>query len=259
MVNNKGQFSIIAALLVAVVLVATVITTYSTIRYSLTQDQPQVLSAIDETNLALKQILGFTVGYYGSVLQVSGNSSYAKMLASNYLKGGLEYIADIKPEWGSSFNVTALDLNTNWFTNASYSEGQLNVTYNLVGLGVYSVRYSTSCRLDVQVSKSPLSGKACLSVFRDDNEPLVNLGKQDFKFYRYRYSNLTWEFAPPTGGITAFTNGTYLLDVPSGIDASNYVVQVGDKRGLTVSASSFNRIMCTLMFNTTSPIGGGNL
>ncbi|MGB9779138.1 MAG: hypothetical protein ACPLW8_06990, partial [Candidatus Bathyarchaeales archaeon] len=61
--NSKGQFSIIAALLVAVILIATVIITYSTIRNSPIQDQPQILSAIDETNLALKQILGFTIGY----------------------------------------------------------------------------------------------------------------------------------------------------------------------------------------------------
>ena len=115
--NNKGQFSIIAALLVAVILIAAVMTTYSAIRYSPLQDQPQVLSAIDEINLALKQVLGFTVGYYGSVLKVTGNSSYAKTLSSNYLLSGLENIGDIRPEWGPSFNVTALDLRTNWFTN----------------------------------------------------------------------------------------------------------------------------------------------
>ena len=45
--NNKGQFSIIAALLVAVVLVAAVMTTYSAIRYSPVQGQPQILSAVD--------------------------------------------------------------------------------------------------------------------------------------------------------------------------------------------------------------------
>ena len=107
--NRKGQFSIIAALLVAVVLIAAVMTTYSAIRYSPLQDQPQVLSAIDETNLALKQLLGFTVGYYGSILQVTGNTSYAQNLAKSYLQSGLENIADIKPEWGLSFNITSLD------------------------------------------------------------------------------------------------------------------------------------------------------
>ena len=94
--NRKGQFSIIAALLVAVVLIAAVMTTYSAIRYNPLQEQPQVLSAIDEINLALKQVLGFTVGFYGSVLQVTGNTSYARSLASNYLQSGLTNIGDVR-------------------------------------------------------------------------------------------------------------------------------------------------------------------
>jgi hypothetical protein len=255
-VNDGGQFSIIAALLVAVILIATVITTYSAIRYSSIQDQPQVLTAIDEINLALKRILGFTVGYYGSVLQVTGNSSYAKTLSSNYLTSGLENIGDVRPEWGTSFNVTALDLSTNWFTNTSYSTGHLLIKYDLSGLGVYGISYNASSRLDVQVLNSSSSSQACLSVFADENEPLNNLGKQNFKFYRYRYSNLTWGFVSPSGELTAFTNGTYLIDIPSGIDPSSYVVQVQDTRGLMVAASSFSRLTSTLMWNTTSPQGG---
>ena len=81
MLNRKGQFSIIAALLVAVVLVASVMTTYSAIRYNPVSEQPQILNAMDETNLGLKEILGFTVGYYGSVLKVTGNQTYANELA----------------------------------------------------------------------------------------------------------------------------------------------------------------------------------
>src|SRR4030042_1002792 len=102
--KNRGQFSIIAALLVAVVLIAAVMTTYSSIRYNQLQDQPQVLSAVDEINLALKQMLGFTAGYYGSVLKVTGNASYARALAANYLSSGLSNIGDLRPEWGPSFH-----------------------------------------------------------------------------------------------------------------------------------------------------------
>ena len=104
--NRKGQFSIIAALLVAVVLVTTVITTYSIIRNSLIQDQPQIMSSIDETNLAIKSVLGYTVGYYGAVLRVTGDSSYANTKATGYLQTGLENIATTHPDWGTSFNLT---------------------------------------------------------------------------------------------------------------------------------------------------------
>lgn len=74
--DNRGQFSIIATLLVAVVLVGTLIAVYSTIRYDSSQNQsPQVLTATDETDSAILKALGFTVGYYGSILQVTGNST----------------------------------------------------------------------------------------------------------------------------------------------------------------------------------------
>ena len=132
--NRKGQFSIIAALFVAVILISSVMVTYSTIRYSSTQTHPQIISAVDETNLALKQVLGFTVGYYGSILQVTGNSSYAYDHSQSYLNSGLNNIVDVNPQWGTSFKVNDLSLSTNWFTNSSYSQGNLNVTYDLTGL-----------------------------------------------------------------------------------------------------------------------------
>ncbi len=253
--NSKGQFSIMAAMLVAVILVGTVITTYATLHYSTSQEQPQTLSTIDETNVALEKVLGFTVGYYGSVLQVTGDTSYAKDLTANYLSSSLNNIGNnTHPEWGSSFHLASLDLSANWFTNNSYSAGQAVVSYNLTGLGIYGMSYSASSRLDVQVSNSS-NGKACLTVLKDGNEPLVNLGRQNFKFYRYQYSNLTWNFEAPSGELTTFSNGTYLIEIPTEIDPSTYVVQVTDTRGITVAAASFSRITSTFMWNTTTPQG----
>jgi hypothetical protein len=239
-------------LLVAVVLIAAVMATYSAIRYSPLQDQPQVLSALDEINMALRQVLGFTVGYYGSVLQVTGNSTYAKTLASNYLLSGLENIGDIRPEWGPSFNVTTLDLRTSWFTNASYSSGNLSVKYDLTGLGVYGMTYLTSSRLDVRILQSPSSSQAYLSVSKDENEPLINLGKQNLKFYRYLYSDSTWELTTSSSDPSAYANGTYVVDIPSGVDSSSYFIKIEDSRGIVVVASSFSRYASALSWNTTS-------
>jgi hypothetical protein len=249
-VNNRGQFSIIAALLVAVVLIAAVMTTYSAIRYSPIQDQPQVLSAIDETNLALKQILGFTVGYYGSVLKITGNSSYARDRATQYMSGGLSNIGDIRPEWGVSFEVTTLELNANWFTNASYSQGTIEVTYNLTGLGISGITYSTSSRLDVLVSKSNSTTQACLTILKDENETLINLGRKNLKFYRYVYQNSSWELVEPTN-LISYPNGTYLVDLPVGVPGDSYMLQVEDSRGIIVTASSFSRYTATLGWDET--------
>jgi hypothetical protein len=251
--NGKGQFSIIAALLVAVILIATVIVTYSTIRNSPLQDQPQVLTAIDETNLAIKQILGFTVGYYGSVLQVTGNSSYANMLAVGYLQSGFSNIANMHPEWGTSLSLNKTVLQTYWFTNASYSMGDLAVTYNLTGLGMYGITYETSSRLDVQVLNTTASNQACLNITKDGEAPFVNLGRQNFMFYSYAYSNSTWTMINPSDEPAAFANGTYLISVPSGmVDPYSYMIQVEDPRGMIVVASSFSRYTCSLNWSSIS-------
>ena len=249
--NNRGQFSIIAALLVAVILISTVIVTYSTIRNSPIPDQPQVLSAIDETNFAIKQILGFTVGYYGSVLKVTGNSSYAKMLALNYLQSGLVNIANMHPEWGTSFDVSTADMRIYWFTNTSYSTGNLAINYSLTGLGIYGITYKTSCKLAVQVKQTTSNNETQLIVTKDENEPSINLGKQNFKFYRYIYASSTWELINPSTEPTAYANGTYIIAIPSGVDPYSYIIQVEDPRGIIVAASSFSRYTCTLTWNST--------
>ena len=256
MLNNKGQFSIIAALLVAVVLVGSVAVTYSAIRYSPIQNQPQILSAIDETNLALKQILGFTVGYYGSVLQVTGNSSYAQTLANNYLDSGLQNIADNNPAWGASFNVANLALCTCWFTNSSYSQANLNVTYDLTGLGISGIAYSASCQLNVTINPQTYNNEISLTVVQDGNTPVVGLSVTNFKFYLYQYSNLTWAMVNPTDEPVSSSNGTYTIDVPSGINPQSYSIQVQDSRGIAVAASSFSHYTGSLAFNCTTVSGG---
>jgi hypothetical protein len=251
--NSKGQFSIIAALLVAVILISTVMVTYSTIRNSPISGQPQVLSAIDETNFAIKQIFGFTVGYYGSVLKITGNSSYARMLALKYLYSALVNIANMHPEWGTSFKVneSKTDLHICWFTKTSYSTGNLAVMYNLTGLRIYKITYQTSCKLSIQIIKTNSTTQACLNVTKDENEPLINLGKQNFKFYIYKSAKSTWELINPSTEPISFANGTYLVDIPSGVDPYAYVIQVEDSRGIIVAASSFSHYTCTLAWNST--------
>lgn len=242
------------------ILVATVIATYSTIRTSLIRDQPQVLSAIDETNLAIKQILGFTVGYYGSVLQVTGNNSYAKMLALKYLDSGLQNIANMHPQWGTSFKTIACQLYTEWFASRSSSTADLKMAYNITGLGIYGVTYETSCLLRTNIMNTT-ANQARLNVTQDDNEPIIHLGKKNFKFYRYGVTNATWAKVNPSTEPTSFANGTYLIDIPSGVDPYSYLLQIEDPRGIIIVASSFSKYVCTLGWNATfySSLRGENL
>ena len=256
--NNRGQFSIIAALLISVILVSTVILTYTAIRNDSIPVQPQVLTAIDETNFAIKQILGFSVGYFGSVIRVTGDTSFANKSTFDYTSSGLEYVANTHAEWGAGFSLTNLTIHTYWFNSTSYSTGYLGVTYNLTKLGINGVQYAPSSRLAVQITNMTQNNQTSVTVTREQNEPVTDLEKQNFKFFKYATANSTWILVSPSSNPLVYTNGTYQIQLPAGLDADSYVLQVEDQRGIIVVASSFSSYMMNLIWpsiysNATSP------
>jgi hypothetical protein len=250
--NNKGQFSIIAALLISIIFVSTVILTYTVILNDSIRVQPQVLTAIDETNFAIKQMLGFSVGYYGSVIRVTGDTSFANQSTFNYTTSGLEYVAYTHAEWGAGFSLTNLTVHTYWFNNTSYSTGHLSVTYNLTKLGIYGVQYAPSCGLTVQIVNSTQNNQTSLIVTRDQNEPITDLEQRNFQFFQYQTANSTWTLVSPTTSPVAYTNGTYQIQPPAGIDVNSYVVQVEDQRGIIVVASPYSSYMMNLTWPSIS-------
>lgn len=211
--SNKGQFSIIAALLVAVVLVTALITTYSLVRNSPFEKPPQVLGAVDEMNLDIKRMLEFTVGYYGSILQVTGNMTYAKNLAANYLYSGLLHVARTHPDWSPSFTFNYSDTSTSWFKPTSHSIGNLTVTYSLSGLGISNIHYSISCELNVAIVFTNAT-QTRISVTQEDNMPLLTLTRSDFNFYSYNNVTSAWTTVNPSS-VLVFSNGTYVMSIPS--------------------------------------------
>jgi hypothetical protein len=231
---NKGQFSIIAALLVSVILVTAVISTYSMVRHTPIQESPKVLTAMGEMNTDIKRILDHTVGYYGSILKVTGNSTYAQNLTNSYLSSGLVYIAHSHPEWNPSFSLNFEQVSTRWYMPESYSVGNISLTYSLSSLGIEGVTYETSSALKVTMLSSG-SGVAQIKVIRENAEPELGLSKKNFWFYKYDYDDSTWELVNPTNLIIS-SSGVYSLTIPSGVDQDAYSVQVEDNRGIIVTA-----------------------
>ena len=165
------------------------------------------------------------------------------------MNSALQYIASMNPSLGESINMTSLKLSTTWFSNPSISTGTLSVVYDLADLGIYGVNYTTSCSLGVQIFNSPSSNQVCVNVTQDLTEPLTSLGQQNFAFYFYNYSTTNWQLINPSLTPTIFTNGTYLINVPSGITSSAFMVQVTDSRGIMVEASSFNSYNLNFAFS----------
>jgi hypothetical protein len=235
--SAKGQFSIIAALLISIIVVSAVIMTYANIRNLPFNEPPKVLSSIAEMNLALKGLLEFSTGYYGSILQVTGNVSYAKQLTSIYLQSGFTYIAQSNPSWNPSFNLKYSSFSTCWYQPTSYSMGNLSVTYSLLGLGTSQITYNTSSLLNVQILGT-IAGQSNVRVTSEGNEPDLTLNKTNFFFYLY--SGSSWNQINPSYDPTVSSNGTYTLQIPSGVDQTAYFLKVSDSRGMMTTAFRSN-------------------
>ena len=238
--------------MVSIVLVTAIITTYSIIRNNPIQERPQILGAIDEMNLAIDHILEFTVGYYGSILQVTGNTTYAKNLAAEYLQSSLGNIAYTHPSWSPSFNINHSHVTTTWFNRTSFSEGAINVTYDLTGIGIHGIQYRTSASLAVTVNPSNTSC-VLVNVTRDGDSSYPNLGVNNFFFYSYSYIESSWKLNNVGLTINSVTSSdwysVYNITVPSGIDTSAYMLQVVDSRGIIVAASTFSHYTYAFSWN----------
>ncbi|UCD96090.1 MAG: hypothetical protein JSV35_06240 [Candidatus Bathyarchaeota archaeon] len=240
--DKRGQFSIIAAVLVATVLIGALFTTYSIVRNSPIQGHPQVLGSTEEMNIAASRVLEFIVGYYGSILEVTGNFTYAQNLAHNYLLSGLENIAYTHPDWNPTFELNYSRIRATWFHQTSFSHGLMNLTYSLQGLGVYGVQYSTSAKFQITVNPSNTS-HVLVNVTRDTGLPENTLRDNNFYFYRYNHNTSTWELvrAEAINSITSSdTSTSYNLTVPEGVDPSSYLLKAVDHRGIMVTASTFS-------------------
>jgi hypothetical protein len=252
LLDKKGQFTIIASLLVSIVLVTAIITTYSIIRNNPTQARPQILGAIDEMNQAIDHVLEFAVGYYGSILQVTGNTTYAKGLASDYLQSSLENIAYTHPHWSPSFTVSYSRVSASWFNRTSSSEGVLNVTYSLMGLGIENIHYAASAGLIVTVNPSSTS-TTLVNVTCDNDEPCSTLNSNNFFFYKYSYAESAWELNNTglliNSIVSTNTSSTYNITLPASIDPSSYMLQTIDPRGIMVTASTFSQYKYTFSWN----------
>ena len=250
--RKKGQFSIIAALLISVVLVTAVMVTYSNIRNNPLREPPHVLAAIEEINFGIKQILGFSVGYYCSILQVTGNTTYAIEKTSSYLRSGLLYISDAHPDWNPCFELTQSEFGINWFSTTSYSYGRLVVTYNLTGLGISGMTYNATSVLNTSILESENPNQAKINVTIEENKPLLTLERENFKFYYYDYSTSRWELVISDSTPIVFSNGTYIIEFPPEINSTAaYSVQVVDHRGIMVTVTSFTHYVYEFSWNQT--------
>ncbi|MEM3579865.1 MAG: discoidin domain-containing protein [Candidatus Bathyarchaeia archaeon] len=225
----KGQFSIIAAALLTIILISAVAVTYSIINFSLPKEQTNVSSSVYEINNSLKQMLEFAVGYYCSVLQVTGNSSFARSLARDYLNSGFEFIANSHPELNPSIRISDMNFSVRWYEASSYSMGYLKASYDLLRLRLSNINYDTFCALRVEITEVT-DNTAKVNVTLDETRPYLGLAAENFLFYYY--DNATSSWMKQQASSFRSENNLYFLGIPQRVEKKCFLLEVSDPRGI---------------------------
>jgi hypothetical protein len=230
--KRRGQFSIITAFLVVLILVAAVNASYNLIKTNPFTEPVTLLSTTQSINQALKKLLTFTVSYYCSIVNVTGEATFADTETIKYLSGGLIKLAQTQGDAEPSFNVDEAEFDTKWFKAESWSNGTIGLTYDIPYLGLAGVKYRQEISLEVDLVGS--TADALYVKVYGDGEPNLSLVEENFVFLNLEGGD--WVPRPP-GGVPEIEDGTYIVPFPNGvqIDPYNCYLKVKDDRGLIVN------------------------
>lgn len=229
--NRRGQFSIIAAFLVVVVLINAIILSYNRIQSNQFQEPVMLLSTAQVINQALKNLLSFSVSYYCQIFKVTGDYAYAQKATKEYLTGGLVKLAHSGSNINPSFNITSTSFKINWFKSESYSNGTINLTYDIPNIGLTRLKYQQKVSLQANAIRT-INNTLYIKVY-SDGELDLSLTENNFDFIKYDKIKKAWLSINPVE-IKLSNDGTYIITIPDGIDLSTYFLEVRNNRGIIV-------------------------
>jgi len=233
--NRRGQFLVLTAFLVVVILSSAIIVSYKRIQENSFSNAIILSSSMTDVNNSLSELLGFTVGYYGSMIQVTGNVTYAQIKTVEYLESGLVTVAHSHVDWGTTFALENVTIHTNWYNSTSSTDGDITISYDIPSIGLMGAKFKTYASIKVQILET-IGNQSRVKVTIDKDRVDLSLLRSNFRFFKYDQYTNRWNYIELPSDPVVTTSGEYLLTIPTGINNDAYYLQVVDRRGIMVTA-----------------------
>ena len=251
--KRRGQFSIIAAFLVVVVLVSATIQSFNMIQSNQFTEPVMLLSTTQTLNQGISKLLTYSTSFYCSITSVTGDDEYANEATDAYLTSGLVQLSRTESRLNPSFEIMDMHFTSQWYEKVSSTNGTLTVKYDVNNIGLKGVVFkeTTSMIVDTQL-KTP-NGEIQVNVLTN-NEPDVSLTKENFLFVLYDYVLKQNLFIEPVEDPQLIDDGTYLAKLPSFppyLTLDTLILQVTNNLGVVVNGIYIRDV-------NQPPGGGGN-
>lgn len=245
--QKRGQFIIIAALLVAIMMVSVSTIMYSAVTYYRHERWEEYLSIIDNVKIGSQRVVEISLANYTSN---NCEDKYGTILRNNLQ----QWVNDTKKAYAGfginlSYSLTEDEkykygLAHDWNEDESFSAADATFTLGITSAGLSGYQFTTPVLLGVKIIKavwSPADKELTISftVYKEDSMFVTNLKKNNFrlngtdieKFTVVRYYDATYE-----GG--AFIYDIYCSQEEIGLEPPYLIsVAVIDARSIKVVAN----------------------
>jgi len=240
--KKRGQFLIIAAVLILLVMISTIVFLYSNLP-TFSFSAQNFLPIINSVQKSIQSVYAASASYYSSILNVTGNYTYARIQASQLATLGFNRLLTLYFTYGLTLSASKPKLIAYWYAPYSYTIAKGSVSYNLTQLGLSGLTINATQELGAQIVCPPrcLSSQQAIVYVFSETGPITSLSPQNFFFEVFSNTLSRWIKQPVTS-VANYGNGTYSLQIPSGVSAKAFVLGIIDNRGILVYLTSYSKV-----------------
>ncbi|GEM_PF-2274867 len=248
MKHRKGQFIILAVLMIAVMMVSLGAVLYSAVTYYKRERWEEYLGIIDHVKIGCYRLAEISLANY----TLTNNTN---ILRDNFIRWQSD-LKKVYPGFGIILNYSLteglhyvygenimynLGLASRWHSNSSFSAANVTFTMNITSVGLTGYKFKASAFLQVKlleavyVDSKKKTWTILLTVDREELMPVTNLQKASFSV---SLNNQSKDFS-----FSRYYNSTYssfvyqLLCSNTQSPPTSTMVNVTDSRGIKVVAS----------------------
>jgi len=191
-IDKKGQFIVIAAMLMSIMIISISAIIYSSVTYFKAERWEEYVILVDSVKTGTTRVVEISLANYTQTLNTTilrdNMDKWSPDVKQAYPGFGviLTYTlpSALTQAYGVSINY-ALGLARTWYQATSFSAGNTNVSLSLASAGLTGYSFSTSAFLKETILDATYTAKTkmltiYLSIEREDLIPITNLKKDSF-------------------------------------------------------------------------------
>lgn len=233
--QKRGQFIVIAALMVAIMMVSIGAIMYGAVTYFRYERWEEYLAIIDNVRLGSSRVVEMSL------------ASYTVTLNNETLKNNLDQwqsnVTKAYPGFGLALTYSNATLASNWYNNTSFSAANATFKLNITSVGLTGYEFTAPIFLRVKIFNATYDDNGELSIYltvsKEELAPITNLKKGNFLILinGVNPTDFTLTYYYDVEKYQSFIYKIYCQNVT---DPSIVSVTITDFRSITVIANTTN-------------------